>query len=79
MSMEIQKLKIDPKVIRLNNVIERTTNRCVRGYDRAKSFARLGGRKANYDDGAFEFEGGACDRDRFGAGDLEQGGFSSTQ
>jgi hypothetical protein len=59
--MEFEPIEIDPKVTRRNQRIERVLNRVVRGADRTRGHLRVGGRKADYDDSAYEFVGGAAD------------------
>jgi hypothetical protein len=59
--MHFDTIDIDPKVIRRNRRIERVLNRIVRGSDHTRSLLRIGGRKAQYDDEAYEFFGGPCD------------------
>jgi len=59
--MDFETIDIDPTVTRRNHQIERVLNRIVRGIDRARSRLRVGGQKAQYDDGAYEFGGGPGD------------------
>jgi hypothetical protein len=59
--MQFQKIRVSERAAKTADDIERTVNRLVRGYDGLKSRLHLGGRKANYDDHAYEFVGGAKD------------------
>jgi hypothetical protein len=60
--MQFDKLPVNPRAQWLNTTVERMMNELVRSVDDAKSAARLGGRRANYDDFEFEFVGGAADK-----------------
>ncbi len=59
--MDFDTIEIDPKVTRRNKRIEAVLNRVVRGSDRTRGHLGLGGRKAPYDDTAYEFLGGPKD------------------
>ncbi len=59
--MNIDALPIDPEVVRRNARNERRANRVVRGIDQIRGRLGLGGRKAPYDDHAYEFVGGPGD------------------
>jgi len=56
--MPIEKLRTSQRANRINRRAERLANRAVRTWDRAMGLARLGGRKADYDDLRYEFKGG---------------------
>ena len=57
--MKFERLQTNPKFDKANRDIEEIVNRFVRGWDNSLSALHLGGRKAPYDDLAFEFEGGS--------------------
>lgn len=59
--MKIQKLDVNARVARLNTGLEKNLNTAVRRVDGLLARAHLGGRKALYDDEAYEFVGGARD------------------
>jgi hypothetical protein len=59
--MKFTKLPVNERASRLNRVVERAANRAIRAYDGAKSRIGLRGRRADYDDHAYEFVGGARD------------------
>ena len=59
--MDIQKLRVNPSAARFNVALERVLNGALRRYDGLLSRVHLGGRKARYDDAAYEFYGGARD------------------
>jgi len=59
--MEFQRLATSERAARFNVQFEALVNRAVRTYDGVLNTARLGGRKANYDDQHYEFVGGASD------------------
>lgn len=59
--MQFEKRPVNPNAKRLNTKLERGLNLAVRGLDGVLERARLGGRKARYDDIAYEFVGGARD------------------
>jgi len=59
--MELRKLEVSARAGKISRDIEEAVNTAVRGYDRIKGRLRIGGRKANYDDEAYEFIGGAKD------------------
>jgi len=60
--MQFERLQTNPKFDRANRMVERIANQIVRRWDDTLGAARLGGRKATYDDSAFEFEGGSKDQ-----------------
>lgn len=62
--MEFQKRVISGRAARANRQVERVVNRFVRRYDDLLRAARVGGRKADYDDEQYTFEGGAGRRMR---------------
>ena len=55
-------IALNPKVGEQNRRLELVANRVVRKFDEVMEQMRIGGRKAKYDDAAFEFEGGAQDK-----------------
>lgn len=59
--MQFTKVPTHPRAAEYNERVERVVNSVVRSIDGLKSFAHVGGRKAAYDDAAFEFIGGASD------------------
>ncbi len=59
--MEIQEIEVKPHVIRGVRLAERAANRVIRARDRVRKSTGLGGRKANYDDGRYEFVGGPAE------------------
>ena len=59
--MDGMKIQVSPRAAEVNRRVEATLNRAVRGIDALKGKLRLGGRKAKYDDGRYEFVGGARD------------------
>jgi hypothetical protein len=59
--MLFQKRRVNERAAALNKRVERVANTAVRAYDRLKSTIGLEGRKADYDDTAYEFVGGAQD------------------
>ncbi len=59
--MQFDKVRIHPRVTRMNRGLEALANSLVRGLDGTKQRFRLGGRAAAYDDRAYEFVGGASD------------------
>lgn len=59
--MTTQALHVSPRATAANRTVERTLNGVVRGYDAVMGKLGLGGRKAPYDDEAYEFLGGARD------------------
>ncbi len=56
--MQFDTLTLDPKINRLNRRLESVVNTAIRGVDRVRGGLRIGGRKAPYDDDAYEFIGG---------------------
>lgn len=59
--MQFEKIALNPRATRAVQRIERRANRVLRGADRLLGQLSLGGRKAPYDDHAYEFIGGAAD------------------
>jgi len=59
--VRFEKLPVNGDVARLNRRVEEVANRAVRGWDRFKEKVGLPGRRAAYDDDAYEFVGGARD------------------
>jgi hypothetical protein len=59
--MQFEKLEVNPKATKINQDLERAVNAAVRGLDAAKARVGLRGRRAAYDDHAYEFLGGAKD------------------
>jgi len=59
--MHFAKLRVNERIAKLNRDVERVANSAVRAYDKAKAKIGLQGRAAAYDDGTYEFEGGAQD------------------
>jgi hypothetical protein len=59
--MSLPKVAINHRVARATHDAEKVLNAAVRGRDRLLKQLGLGGRKANYDDANYEFEGGAQD------------------
>ncbi|MEE2779476.1 MAG: hypothetical protein VYE15_03060 [Myxococcota bacterium] len=56
--MHFQKKPANRRAAKANRQVERVLNQLIRGVDGALRTTRLGGRKANYDDVAYHFEGG---------------------
>ncbi|MBI2388081.1 MAG: hypothetical protein HYV09_00570 [Deltaproteobacteria bacterium] len=59
--MHFVKLPVNERAVKMNRDVERVVNRAVRTYDAVMGKLRLGGRRAAYDDEAYEFIGGAKD------------------
>ncbi len=59
--MEFEKIALNPGPKQIHDRVEDVVNTLVRGYDAAMGRLHLGGRKGNYDDLNFEFNGGAKD------------------
>ncbi len=59
--MQFEKREVNPRAVAVNRGVERAANRAIRAYDRVKARLGLRGRAAAYDDGAYEFVGGARD------------------
>ena len=57
--MQFSKVPVSARAARVSRVVERVVNTGVRGVDRVLGTLHLGGRKADYDDQAYEFLGGA--------------------
>lgn len=59
--MNFVKLPVNQRAAQINREVESAVNRAVRTYDTVMGKIGLGGRRANYDDAAYEFVGGARD------------------
>jgi len=59
--MEFEKIELNPRPKEIHDQVEEVVNTLVRGYDAVMGTLRLGGRKGNYDDVNYEFNGGAKD------------------
>ena len=59
--MEFEKIALNPEPKEIHDRVEEVVNTLVRGYDAVMGGLRLGGRKGNYDDVNFEFNGRAKD------------------
>jgi hypothetical protein len=59
--MHFEKRKVSERATAVNRTVERAVNRAVRTYDAVMGTLGLGGRRAAYDDDAYEFIGGARD------------------
>lgn len=59
--MHFQKLQVNKRATQINRKAERVVNRAIRTYDAVMGKIGLGGRRAAYDDTAYEFIGGAMD------------------
>jgi len=59
--MHFEKLPVNERAAQINRDVERVVNRAVRTYDAVMGKLGLGGRRAAYDDEAYEFVGGAKD------------------
>ena len=59
--MKFTKLPVNQRATDLNRKVEAITNGVIRAYDGAKARIGLRGRRADYDDHAYEFVGGAKD------------------
>lgn len=59
--MQLEKLPVNRRAVRVNHSLEKAVSRVVRGRDHALRALHLGGRKANYDDSRYEFLGGPGD------------------
>jgi len=62
--MDFAKVPYSPRAAALNRALERVANFGVRRLDGVLGRVRLGGRRADYDDEAYAFEGGMNDRMR---------------
>ncbi len=60
--MEFKKAPVNRRVVQLNRWIEKGANFAIRSYDGVMGRLHLGGRRAAYDDLAYEFVGGAKDK-----------------
>jgi hypothetical protein len=61
MTMHFEKLRVNERAAQINRDVERAVNRVVRNYDSVMGALGIGGRRAAYDDEAYEFIGGAKD------------------
>lgn len=59
--MNFEKIDLNPKAQELHDRVENIMNSTVRGYDAVMGKLHLGGRKGDYDDYNYEFNGGAKD------------------
>ncbi|MBI4950450.1 MAG: hypothetical protein HY908_00305 [Myxococcales bacterium] len=59
--MHFDKLTVNPRATAVNRRVEQLANAAVRAWDAAKAKVGLTGRRADYDDHAYEFVGGARD------------------
>jgi hypothetical protein len=59
--MQFQKIPVNERAAQINRDVEAVVNRAVRTYDAVMGKLHLGGRRAAYDDEAYEFVGGAND------------------
>lgn len=59
--MHFVKIPVNERAVDINRRVERAVNRAVRTYDSVMGRIGLGGRRAAYDDEAYEFIGGAKD------------------
>lgn len=59
--MKFKRLKVNQNAVDLNTKLEETMNTAVRGYDQIMETLLLGGRKSDYNDLKYEFDGGAND------------------
>ena len=59
--MRFEKIALNPKAVELHDRVEKVVNRTFRGYDTVMGKLHLGGRKGDYDDYNYEFNGGAKD------------------
>ncbi|HET8706742.1 MAG TPA: hypothetical protein VFM46_10615, partial [Pseudomonadales bacterium] len=55
--MYFQRVETHPAAVQFNKSLEKVANQLVRGWDNALARAGLGGKKAEYDDARFAFEG----------------------
>ena len=60
--MEFEKIELNPQSAKIQRRVEEVVNRLVRGYDGLMGRLHLGGRKGDYDDIHYEFNGGAQDQ-----------------
>ncbi len=59
--MQFEKIALNPEPKQIHDQIEEVVNTLVRGYDTLMGTLGLGGRKGDYDDVNYEFNGGAKD------------------
>jgi len=59
--MQFNKIELNPRVHEIHGQVEGVLNQLVRGYDATMGALYLGGRKGDYDDVNYEFNGGAKD------------------
>ena len=62
--MEFEKIELNPRSAKIQTHVESVVNGLVRGYDEVMGRLHLGGRKGDYDDLHYEFNGGAKDQIR---------------
>ena len=60
--MEFEKIELNPQSAVIQRRVEEVANSLVRGYDGVMGRLHLGGRKGDYDDIHYEFNGGAQDQ-----------------
>ena len=60
--MEFEKIELNPQSAVIQRRVEEVVNTLVRGYDEVMGRLHLGGRKGDYDDIHYEFNGGAEDQ-----------------
>ncbi|MCA8921244.1 MAG: hypothetical protein KDD82_05510 [Planctomycetes bacterium] len=59
--MDFAKVPVSARATRVHRLVEQLCNRGVRSKDSLLGALRVGGRRADYDDEAYAFEGGPCD------------------
>jgi hypothetical protein len=62
--MQFEKIELNPQSAKIQRHLEELLNGLVRGYDGVMGRLHLGGRKGDYDDVHYEFNGGAKDQIR---------------
>ena len=60
--MDFNSITINTKTASRNKAVEKVAGKVIRSYDKIMGKLKLGGRKANYDDHLYEFQGGAKDQ-----------------
>ena len=60
--MEFEKIELNPPSAVIQRRVDEVVNTLVRGYDEVMGRLHLGGRKGDYDDIHYEFNGGAKDQ-----------------
>ena len=60
--MDFNSITINTKTASRNKAVEKAAGKVIRSYDKIMGKLKLGGRKANYDDHLYEFQGGAKDQ-----------------